>query len=332
MKKLVVALSIGFAMHANAAYHVVRHIPIGGTGGWDYLAVDSASHRLFVSHSDRVEVVDIEAHKVVGTITGLSGVHGIAVAPDLKRGYISSGRTNTMTIFDLDKLTNIKDVKTTGDNPDAILYEPSTKRVWTFNGRGQNATVFDSDGAVLETVALGGKPEFAQSDHRGHVYVNIEDKNELVVLDAKTMKVDKRYPLAPCDSPSGLAIDADHDRLFTVCENKMMEIVSEDSGKIVSSAAIGTGVDGAAADTKRQLAFSSNGADGTITVVNAKDGKVVETIPTARGARTIAIDEKTGHLFVATAKFGETPAPTADRPRPRPAIIDGSFEVIEVEP
>ncbi len=237
-----------------------------------------------------------------------------------------------MTIFDLDKLTAIKEVKTTGDNPDAILYDPATKHIWTFNGRGQNATVFDTDGNVLGTVALGGKPEFAQSDSRGHIYVNMEDKSGIAVIDAKGMKVDKHYPLAPCHSPSGLAIDAKRDLLFSVCENKMMAIVGEDSGKIIATVPIGAGVDGAVADTKGELAFSSNGMDGTITVVNAKDGRVVETVPTARGARTIAFDESTHHLFVPTAKFGQTPAPTADRPRPRPPIIEGTFEVLEVEP
>ncbi|HSP14353.1 MAG TPA: YncE family protein [Thermoanaerobaculia bacterium] len=332
MKKAVFVIAIGLAVHASAAYHIVRHIPIGGVGGWDYLNVDSAARRLYVSHSDRVEVIDIDAHKVVGTITGLNGVHGIAIAADVKRGFISNGRAGTMTIFDLDKLTSIKEVKTTGDNPDAILYDPATKHVWTFNGRGQNATAFDTDGNVLGTVPMGGKPEFAQSDNRGHIYVNIEDKSEIAVIDAKGMKVDKRYPLAPCESPSGLAIDAVRERLFSVCENKTMAIVGEDSGRIIATVPIGGGVDGAAADNKSDLAFSSNGADGTITVVNAKDGKVVETVPTARGARTIAFDEKTHHLFVPTAKFGETPAPTAERPRPRPAIIEGSFEVIEVEP
>lgn len=332
MRKLVFVLAIVSSVRANAAYHVVRHIPIGGSGGWDYVAVDTAAHRLYVSHSDRVEVVDIEQHKVIGTITGLSGVHGVAIDAAAKRGFISNGRAGTVTIFDLDKLASIKEVKATGDNPDAILFDPATKHVWTFNGRGHNATVFDTNGEVLATVAMEGKPEFAVTDRRGHIYVNIEDKNEIAVIDAKNMKVEKRYSIAPCESPSGLAIDAGRDRLFSVCENKMMAIVAEDSGKVVATPAIGGGVDGAAADNKRDLAFSSNGTDGTITVVNAKDGKVVETVSTARGARTIAIDEATGHLFVPTAKFGATPAPTAERPHPRPVIIEGSFEVIEVEP
>ena len=332
MKNIALAALLACALPASAAYHVVRHIAIGGTGGWDYPSVDSGTRHLFLSHGDRVEVIDVDTHKVVGAITGLSGVHGIAFAPDVKRGFISNGRTSMMTIFDLDKLTTIKEVKATGDNPDCIMYDPSSKHVWTFNGRGQNATVFDTDGNVVATVPMGGKPEFAVSDGRGHIYVNIEDKSELAVIDAKANKIDKVYPLAPCEEPSGLAIDAGRDRVFSVCGNKTMAIVSEDTGKILGTAPIGGGVDGAAADPKRELAFSSNGADGTITVVNAKDGKVIETVPTARGARTIAIDEKTGHLFTPTAKFGEAPAPTAERPRSRPPIIEGSFEVIEVEP
>jgi DNA-binding beta-propeller fold protein YncE len=327
MRKIALTLATVVAVHAYAGYHVVRHISIGGTGGWDYLAVDSAAHRLYVSHSDRVEVIDTESGKVAGSITGLSGVHGIAIAPELNRGYISSGRSNTMTIFDLKTLANVKDVKTTGDNPDAILYEPTTKNVWTFNGRGANATVFDSDGAVLGTVALGGKPEFAQSDRKGRIYVNVEDTSEIAVIDARSMRVDKRYALAPCEAPSGLAIDAERNRLYSVCENKTMAIVAADDGRIVTTAPIGAGTDGAAADNRHQLAFSSNGADGTISVVGTKDGKVHETVTTARGARTIAIDPKSGHLFVPTAKFGEL-----QPGQRRPPVIEGTFEVIELAP
>lgn len=332
MNRLALAI-VMVTLQADAAYHVVRRIPIGGTGGWDYLAVDSGSHRLYVSHADRVEVIDTTTGKIAGAITGLSGVHGIAVAPKLDRGFISSGRSNTVTIFDTKTLATIKVVKTTGDNPDAILYDPFMKRVWTFNGRGKNATAFDTDGLVLATVEMGGKPEFAQSDERGHIFVNVEDTNEIAVIDAKAMTVERRIALAPCDAPSGLAIDRGRDRLYTVCENKVMEIINYDgAGKIVGSAEIGAGVDGAAADPKHQLAFASSGEDGSITIVDTKSMKAIGSVATARGARTIAIDYKTGHLFVSTAKYGETPAPTADRPRPRPAIIEGTFEVIELAP
>jgi DNA-binding beta-propeller fold protein YncE len=335
MKKIALLIAFVFATQLSAAYHVVRHIPIGGTGGWDYPAVDSAARRLYLSHSDRVEVVDIDHQKVIGTIPKTEGVHGIAIAPELHRGYVSNGRSSTMTIFDLDKLTTISEVKTSGDNPDAILYDPATKRVFTFNGRGQNATAFDSDGKVLATIPLGGKPEFAQSDRAGHVFVNIEDKNEIADIDAKNLTVAHHWPIAPCEDPSGLAIDRTHHRLFSVCDNQKMVVVDSQSGAVVGSAAIGKGVDGAAFDEKNQMAFSSNGADGTITVVrevSPTEFNVVANVTTARGARTIAFDEKTGHVFVVTAQFGPPPAPTPDRPRPRPAILPNTFEVIEIAP
>jgi DNA-binding beta-propeller fold protein YncE len=335
MKKIAILLTLVFATQLSAAYHVVRHIPIGGMGGWDYLAVDSAARRLYVSHSDRVEVVDIDHQKILGTIPKTEGVHGIAIASDLHRGFVSNGRAGSMTIFDLDKLTTIAEVKATGDNPDAILYDPATKHVFTFNGRGQNTTVFDGDGKVVATIPLGGKPEFAQSDRAGHVFVNIEDKSEIADIDAKTLTVVHRWPLAPCEEPSGLAIDRKNHRLYSVCDNQKMVIVNSQTGAVVGSVAIGKGVDGVAFDEKNQMAFSSNGADGTITVVRAvspTEFNVVDNVTTARGARTIAFDEKTGHVFVPTAQFGPPPAPTADRPRPRPAVLPDTFEVLEVSP
>jgi len=334
MKKIAFLLALASATQLSAAYHVVRHIAIGGAGGWDYVTVDSAARRLYVSHSDRVDVVDIDRGKVVGTIPKTEGVHGIAIAPELHRGFVSNGRSSTMTIFDLDKLSTINEVKTSGDNPDAILYDPATKHVFTFNGRGQNTTVFDGDGKVIATIPLGGKPEFAQSD-RGHVFVNIEDKNEIADIDARNLTVAHRWPIAPCEEPSGLAIDRAHNRLFAVCGNQKMVAVDDQTGAVVASVQIGKGVDGAAFDEKKQMAFSSNGADATITVVrevSPKDFEIVENVPTMRGARTIALDEKTGHIFLPTAQFGPPPAPTPDRPRPRPSILPDTFEVIEVAP
>jgi len=335
MKKLALALALTWAAQAGAAYHVARHIAVGGTGGWDYPMVDSASGRLYLSHSDHVEVVDLASGKVIGTIPKTDGVHGIAIAPELHRGFISNGRAGTMTIFDLDKLTTIAEVKATGDNPDAILYDPATKHVFTFNGRGKNATVFDADGKVLGTIALDGKPEFGASDHRGNVFVNIEDKSELTEIDAKTLTVAHTWPLAPCTEPSGLAIDRKHHRLFSVCGNQKMVIVDDQNGKVVASVDIGKGVDGAAFDEGKGLAFSSNGADGTLTVVreiSPNEFTVAETVPTERGARTITVNEKTHAVYMPTAKFGPPPEPTPDRPRPRPTILPDSFEVVEVVP
>jgi len=240
-----------------------------------------------------------------------------------------------MMIFDLDKLSTIAEVKATGEGPDAILYDPATKHVFTFNGRGRNATVFDADGKVVGTIALDGKPEAGESDHRGKVFVNIEDKSELAEIDAKTLTVTHTWPLAPCTEPSGLAIDRVHHRVFSACDNQKMVVVDDQNGKVVATVDIGKGVDGAAFDESKQLAFSSNGADGTLTVVrevSPNEFRVVETVPTARGARTITLDEKTHAVFMPTAKFGPPPEPTADRPRPRPTILPDSFEVIEVAP
>ena len=320
----------------GAGYHINRHITIGGEGGWDYLSVDETQRRLFLSHGTEVDVVNLVTGKTVGKIDKLEGVHGIAIASDLGRGYISNGRSGLVTVFELSTLNRVADWKATGDNPDAILYDRASRRVFTFNGRGQNTTLFDAkSGEVVATLPLGGKPEFAASRGDGTVFVNIEDTNEIAEIDAKNAKVVRRWSLAPCQSPSGLAFDVKHERLFSVCENKVMAVSDAKAGKVVTTVPIGAGTDGAAFDPKGQFAFSSNGADGTITVVHEVSPdkfEVADTVSTARGARTIALDTTSRHLFVVTAKFGATPAPTAERPRPRPAIEPGTFEVIELAP
>jgi DNA-binding beta-propeller fold protein YncE len=334
MKRLFPLLAL-LASPLVADYHVVRHINIGGSGGWDYVTVDSASRRLYVSHSDRVEVVDIDRAKVVGTIPKTDGVHGIAVAPELHRGFVSNGRSSTMTIFDLDKLTTISEVKTTGENPDAILYDSYSKHVFTFNGRGKNATAFDSEGKVLATIPLDGRPEFAVSDSAGRIFVNIEDKAEIAVIDATKLAVERRSSISPCEEPSGIAIDRARHRLFSVCSNGKMVVSDANDGRVVAAVAIGKGPDAAAFDEAGRLAFSSNGADGTVSVVrevSAAEFNLDRTVATERGARTMALDSKTHHLFLPTAKFGPPPAPTAERPRPRPTILPDTFEIVEIAP
>lgn len=317
-------------------YHVVRHIPVGGVGGWDYLTMDSASHRLFLSHSDRVEVLDVESGKVVGTIPNTPGVHGIAIAPALHRGFVSAGRTSTVTIFDLDSLATVGEVKTTGERPDAIIFDPFTSRVFTFNAGGKNTTAIDAaTGSVAGTLDLGGKPEFAASDGKGRIYVNIEDTSEVVAFDAKAMTVITRWKLEGCEEPSGLAMDRVHSRLFSGCGNKVMAISDADEGRMLTTVPIGQGVDANAFDPTLGLAFSSNGADGTLTVVRETSPSqfdVLDTVATQRGARTMALDERSHHIYLATAQFGPPPAPTAERPRPRPSIVPDSFEVLEVGP
>jgi DNA-binding beta-propeller fold protein YncE len=336
MKRVLIPLlSLTIAVSAFAAWGVVRHIPIGGTGGWDYAAIDSVSRRAYVSHSDRVEVVDIDAGKVVGLIPDTPGVHGIAVDHAGGRGFISDGRVSMMTIFDLKTLNRIKDVKTTGDNPDAIMFEPVSHHVFTFNGRGKNATVFDTHGKVIATIDLGGKPEFGVSDGHGKVFVNIEDTSEIAMIDTKKNVVVARWKLAPCESPSGLAIDRKHHRLFTVCENEMMAVVDATNGKVVATVPTGKGTDAAAFDDEKQLAFASNGQSATLTVVHESTPdkyEVVDNVATQRGARTMAFDAKTHHIFLPAAKYGEAPAPTEKNPRPRPPVLSGSFELLEVAP
>ena len=336
MKRALLALlSLGVAISAFAAWSVVRHIPIGGTGGWDYVAIDSVSRRAYVSHSDRVEVVDIDTGKVVGLIPDTPGVHGIAIDHAGGRGFISSGRVSMMTIFDLKTLNRIIDIKYTVDNPDAIMFDPASNHVITFNGRGKNATVFDRHGKVLATIALGGKPEFGVSDGHGRVFVNIEDTSELAVIDARTNVVAERWKLAPCESPSGLAIDRKHHRLFTVCENEMMAVVDATNGKVITTVPTGKGTDAAAFDDEKQLAFASNGQSATLTVIHESTPdtfEVVDNVATQRSARTMALDTKTHHIFLPAAKFGDAPAPTEKTPRPRPPMVPGSFELLEVSP
>ena len=336
MKNGLAALLLVIALPSFAGYHVVRHIPVGGEGGWDYLTVDETLRRLFVSHATEVDVINLVNGKKVGVIDKLEGVHGIALAPDLGRGFISNGRSGLITVFDINNLKTIAEWKATGENPDAILYDKASGRLFTFNGRGQNATVFDAkNGTVIATLPIEGKPEFAQSRGDGTIFVNVEDKSEMVEIDGKNARVVRRWSLAPCESPSGLAYDVKNERLFSVCENKVMAVSDARAGKVVTTVPIGAGTDGAAFDGSKHLAFSANGADGTITVVREISPdrfEVVETVQTARGTRTIALDERAHHLYTPTAKFGATPAPTPERPRPRPSIEPGTFEVLDVAP
>lgn len=317
------------ATAAPNGYHVIKHIKIGGDGGWDYVTMDSAARRLYVSHATRVVVVDVDAGKVVGEIPDTQGVHGIAIAPELNRGFTSNGRANNVTIFDLKTLKALGSVKT-GENPDAIQYEPLSGRVFTFNGRSKDATAFNAKtGAVEGTIPLGGKPEFSAQDGKGRIYVNVEDTSEILEIDARKLSVTKRYPLAPCEEPSGLAMDTKNRRIFSVCGNKMMAVSDPDSGKVLATPAIGQGADGAGFDPGRALAFSSNG-EGTLTVVQEKSGRwiVVENAPSQRGARTMAVDLKTHNLYLPAAQYGPTPAPTPQAKRPRPAILPDTFEIV----
>jgi DNA-binding beta-propeller fold protein YncE len=320
---------------AAQQYKVANPIAITGDAGWDYLFADSTSRQLYVSHGDAVEVVNLDSQKTVARITGMSRIHGIAIANDLNRGFISDGAANMVVVFDTNSRAELQRVKA-GTNPDGIVYDPYSKQVFAFNGRSQDATVIDAaTGSVAGTIVLGGKPEFPVSDKKGYVYANIEDKSEIVKINAKTMQIEKRWSLAPCEEPSGLAMDTSSHRLFSVCSNQKMAVVDSDSGKVVATVPIGNGPDAVAFDSEKNLIFSSNGRDGSITVVKEESPdkySVVETDGTEKSARTVALDAKTHNLFLSAAQFGPPPEATADNPHPRPTIVAGSFHVLVVSP
>ena len=335
MKKTILfiagLLSAALLMGAAGEYSIKQTIAIGGDGGWDYLIADAEQRKLYVSHATEVDVVDLDSGALAGKIPNTNGVHGIALANDLNRGFVSDGRDNQVTIFDLKTLAVIGTVKT-GMNPDGILYDPFSKRVFTFNGRSKDATAVDAEtGKVAGTIALGGKPEFPATDGKGNLYVNIEDTNEIAHINPKTLEVLAKWKIEPCDSPSGLAFDGANRRLFAVCENKIMTVVDADSGKVVTTVPTGAGTDAAAFDPGKKLAFASNGQDGTLTVIHQESAdvyKVVENAKTQRGARTMALDEKTHKVYLATSEMSPAPAATAEAPHPRPKMVPGSFKLL----
>jgi YVTN family beta-propeller protein len=329
MKKILlpVLLCILTASAASAAepYHFLKEIPVGGDGGWDYLSVDSAAQRLYVSHGTKVVVIDLAKDTVAGEITNTPGVHGLAVAPELGRGLVTCGRENKGALVDLKTLQTISKIET-GANPDGMLYEPGQQEFYTFNGRGSSATVIDAQsGKVTATIPLGGKPEFAAADAKaGLVFNNLEDKSELVAIDTKTHTVKNRWPIAPGEEASGLAFDEKNHRLFLGCGNKMMVMMDSASGKVLANVPIGDGVDANAFDPASQFAFASCG-DGTVTIAKEDDDKltVVQTLKTEKGARTMTIDPATHKIYLASAKF-DAPAEGQRRGKMQP----GSFKIL----
>ncbi len=326
------AVSAGAQQPTSSGYHLIKKIVVGGEGGWDALEFDAQAHRLYITRSSHVMVLDVDSGKVVGDIPNTAGVHGVALVPELNRGFTSNGRDASVTIFDLKTLKALQQVKV-GQNPDAIIYDPASNRVFAFNGTSHDATAIDArSGMVAGTIPLGGRPEFAVADGKGNVYVNIEDKSEVVALDSRKLIIESRSSLAPCEEPSGIAMDRKHRRLFIGCSNKLMAVVNADNGRLVTSLPIGKGVDGNGFDAQSDLAFSSNG-DGTLTLVHedAPDKfSVVDNVATQTGARTMALDEKTHRVYLATAQFGPPPPPTAERPHPRPSIVPGTFTILIV--
>lgn len=319
------------ALGADGPYSVVAKWVIGGQGGWDYLLADPSMHVVYLTHGTRVEVVDTTTGKAVGAITELKGTHGVALDAEGKYGYISDGGANAVVVFDRKTYAKVNSIAT-GTNPDGITFEPVTKTVWAFNGRSNDASVIDTATMkVVATIKLSGKPEFPAADGKGVVFVNIETKNSIVKLDAKALKVTGEWPLAGCESPSGLAMDTAGRKLFSVCDGKKMAVTDADSGKVVKLVEIGDGPDAAGFDAKNQVAFSSNG-DGTLTVVDTKDGKysVIQNVATPKRARTMAFDAGTGRVYLLAAEYAPAAAPTAEVPKPRPTVVPGSYSVIVV--
>jgi YVTN family beta-propeller protein len=318
-------------------YTVSRSFPVTGDGGWDYLALEASGARLFVSHGDRVDVIETVSEKLAGTIPHTAGVHGIAFAPSLKRGFTSNGGSDTVSVFELDTLHVIREVPVSGKKPDAILYEPRRSRIFTANGDSSNLSVIDAQTLQpVATVALPGPPEFMVTDGAGMVYVNIAtDPGKLAAVDADTLALKATWPLSGCARPTGLAMDPMHHRLFSVCANQVMAVTDSVSGKQVARVVIGRGPDAAAFDSETGLVFSSNGLDGTLTVIREEspdDYKVLATVTTQVSARTMALDPVTHKIFLAAAKLGAAPPASEGQPHPAPSIVPNSFNILIAQP
>lgn len=312
-----------------APYHLIKTVPLPGDGGWDYLAVDSAARRVYITHSTHVSVVDLDTGAVIGDIADTSGVHGVAVDPKSGHGFTSNGRSSTVTMFDLKTLKPLKQIPV-GDGPDAIEFDPASRRVFTFNGQAQSSTAIDAaTGMVVGTISLPGRPEFAVADGKGHLYNNIEDKSQIADINARTLKVEHVWPTAPGEAPSGLTMDLKTRRLFSVCDNQKLVVMDADTGKVVSTPIIGNGPDAVRFDPATHLVFSPNGEDGTMTILKEQSPNsyaVVQTLTTQKGARTMALDEKTHRVLTVTA--APLPAAPGANPRRR-SYVPGSFVLLE---
>jgi len=333
MYKSALLLLVLAAAFAQSGYHQLKKISIPGDGFWDYLIADGATGRVFVSHGTEVDVVDSKKGEVTGKIEGLKLVHGIALAPEFNRGFISDGAANQVVVFDLSTLAKVGEVAA-GTNPDGIIYDPGTKRVFAFNGRSGNATAVDAEkGTLAGTVTLEGKPEFPVADGKGHVYVNIEDKSEVMDIDSKALTVVHKWPLAPCEEPSGMAMDTKSRRLFSGCDNKMMAVMDADTGKVVATVPIGEGVDATWFDPGTKYVLNSCGQDGVLTVIHEDSPdkySVVENVKTEKAARTMALDPKTHNIYLAVAQVEMLPPAEGDaKGRPRRKIAPGTFGLLE---
>jgi YVTN family beta-propeller protein len=321
-----------FSQTGQSGIGLIKKTVIGGTGGWDYVFISSSDRHVYLSHGNQVEVLNADTHEMIGVIPDTKGVHGIVAIPALGKGYITNGKANNVTVFET-KTLKAKLLIQAGTNPDALLYDKFSNRVFIFNNDSKNVTVIDVKmDTVITTIDLGGNPEAGVSNDKGLVYVNLEDANEIVAFESKTLVVKNRFKLSPGEKPTGIAMDKKTHRLFSACRtSQLMMVLNADNGKIVAQLPIGKGVDGAGFDEVSKLVFSSNG-DGTITVIKelpADKFEVIDTVKTEAGARTMTFDSKTKHIFTATPQFGDTPAPTPENPKPRPAILPGTFMLLE---
>ena len=326
----IALLIVNLSLIAQLNYKIGNKIHLEGDGSWDYLRVDEVNTRLFVSHGTVAQAIDLKTGKLAGTIPDTKGIHGIAIANDLNKGYTSNGRDSTVTVFNLKTLEVIMVIHKTGRNPDAILYDPYSQKVFIFNGGSASSTVIDvKTDKIIATIPLDGKPEFSVTDSKGRVFVNIEDKNIINVINSVTLKVEQHWSIAPGEEPTGLAIDNQNHRLFSVCGNKLMVVTDAENGKVITTLPIGDGCDGAAFDNYYKRVYASNG-EGTMTVVQEETNnsyKVLETITTQRGARTITIDNSTHHLYLPTAEYDAAPSDGNTRPKVKP----NSFIVLDIE-
>ena len=338
MKKCIhflflLTLIANFQLTAQTSnFHLIKKTVIGGEGGWDYLFADSNDRRLYVSHGDQVEVLNLDTHQKIGIIPNTKGVHGIYTAPELGRGFITNGKSNNVTIFDLKTLKVIKDVPA-GKNPDALLYDKFSGQVFIFNNDSKDITVIEAaSGNVTNTFSLGGNPEAGVSDDNGVIFVNIEDTDEVVSFDAKTLTIKNKWKLTPGGEPNGIVLDKETHRLFSACrKNHAMMVLDSNTIEILGQLPIGKGVDGVIFDAAKKLIITSNG-EGTLTIIkeiSSTNFSVVETVKTEAGARTMSFDSKTHHVFLSTAKYGEVPPATDENPQPRRSVVSGTFMILE---
>lgn len=328
---LIVTIST-YSQNNQSGIKLIKKTVIGGDGGWDYVTVSSEDRRIYLSHGDQVEVLNVDTHEKIGVIPNTKGVHGICAIPKLGKGYITNGNSNNVTVFNIKTLKTITLIPA-GENPDALMYDAFSNRVFIFNNDSKDITVIDAKtDKVIKTFGIGGNPEAGVSNEKGIIYVNLEDANQIVAFDSKTFAIKNRISILPGEHPTGIVYDKNTQRLFSACRKvQLMMIIDATKGKVIGQLPIGKGVDGAAFNDFDKTAISCNG-EGTLTVVkelSPQKFEIIDTIKTEPGARTISIDEKTKHLFTVTAKFGASPSPTKENPNPRPSILPNTFMLLE---